>query len=206
MNYLSIFLISFVIALSGALAPGPLLTTVIAKSARHGFKAGPLIILGHAVLEVLMIILIALGLSNLINQPYVIKIISIFGAAILFLFGINMLKSIKNISLKLEAEKSKNSNLALLGITMSIASPYWSIWWLTIGLGLVLGAGKLGFTGIGVFFAGHIIADLIWYSIVSLTISKSKRFISDKTYKIIIFICGLILIGFGIYFSITIFR
>jgi len=207
MNYLSIFIVSFVIALSGALAPGPLLTTVIAKSIRHGSKAGPTIIIGHAILEIIMVIIIVFGLSNFINKPYIIKIISIAGITILFIFGINMLKSIKNISLKTEQkEEEKENNLILLGITMSIANPYWSIWWLTIGLGLVLGASRLGALAIGLFFIGHILADLIWYSIVSLTISKGKRFITDRIYKIIVSICGITLISFGLYFSTIIFH
>ena len=207
MNYLSIFIVSFVIALSGALAPGPLLTTVIAKSIRHGSKVGPTIIIGHAILEIIMVIIIVFGLSNFINKPYIIKIISVAGITILFIFGINMLKSIKNISLKTEQkEEEKENNLILLGITMSIANPYWSIWWLTIGLGLVLGASKLGALAIGLFFIGHILADLIWYSIVSLTISKGKRFITDRAYKIIVSICGITLIGFGLYFSTIIFH
>ena len=207
MNYLSIFIVSFVIALSGALAPGPLLTTVIAKSIHHGSKVGPTIIIGHAILEIIMVIIIVFGLSNFINKPYIIKIISIAGITILFIFGINMLKSIKNISLKTEQkEEEKENNLILLGITMSIANPYWSIWWLTIGLGLVLGASRLGALAIGLFFVGHILADLIWYSIVSLTISKGKRLITDRIYKIIVSICGITLIGFGLYFSTIIFH
>ena len=207
MNYLSIFIVSFVIALSGALAPGPLLTTVIAKSIRHGSKVGPTIIIGHAILEIIMVIIIVFGLSNFINKPYIIKIISISGITILFIFGINMLKSIKNISLKTEQkEEEGEDNLILLGITMSIANPYWSIWWLSIGLGLVLGASRLGALAIGLFFIGHILADLIWYSIVSLTISKGKRFITDRIYKIIVSICGITLISFGLYFSTIIFH
>ncbi len=206
MDYLSIFLVSFTIALSGALAPGPLLTAVVTKSIRHGSKAGPAIILGHAILEIIMVVAIVFGLSKFINRPQVIKSISIAGVIILLAFGINMLKSIKNISLKLEPDNSKNSNLPLLGVTMSIINPCWSIWWLTIGLGLVLGASKLGLIGICIFLMGHILADLSWYSIVSLTISKGKKFISNRTYKIIVFICGLTLIAFGIYFSTILFH
>ncbi len=205
MDYISIFLVSFVIALSGALAPGPLLTTVIAKSVRHGFKTGPAIILGHAILEIIMVVIIIVGLSNIINKPYIIKVISIAGAMILLLFGTNMLRSIKTISLKTERSRKDNRNLTLLGITMSIANPYWSIWWLTIGISLVLSASKLGALAIGVFFIGHILADLIWYSIVSLAISRGRKFITDKVYKIVVTICGITLIGFGIYFSTTIF-
>ena len=39
-----IFATSFVIALSGALMPGPVLTVTISESTKRGFWAGPLII------------------------------------------------------------------------------------------------------------------------------------------------------------------
>jgi threonine/homoserine/homoserine lactone efflux protein len=42
---------SFALALSGVLLPGPLLTVTISESARRGFKAGPLLITGHGLLE-----------------------------------------------------------------------------------------------------------------------------------------------------------
>ena len=66
MNYFSIFIVSFTIALSGALAPGPLLTAVIYESTRKGFKAGPLVILGHALLEVIILALIISGLAGVL--------------------------------------------------------------------------------------------------------------------------------------------
>ncbi|MBW1797032.1 MAG: lysine transporter LysE, partial [Deltaproteobacteria bacterium] len=46
---------SFTLALSGVLMPGPLLTVTVAESARIGFRAGPLLITGHAVLELLLV-------------------------------------------------------------------------------------------------------------------------------------------------------
>ena len=55
MEYFFIFMTSFVIALSGALAPGPLLAACISESTKHGFKSGPLMILGHAILEIIMV-------------------------------------------------------------------------------------------------------------------------------------------------------
>jgi threonine/homoserine/homoserine lactone efflux protein len=206
MNYLSIFVISFIIAFSGALMPGPLLTAVIAESAKSGAKSGPFISLGHAILEALMVGFIIFGFAHFIHNPGVITAISIVGSLILLYFGISMLLSVPGLSTDSKNNYKKSSGLILLGITASITNPYWTLWWLTIGLGLVLGAQKGGWLAIGLFFLGHILADFGWYSLVSLAISKGSKFISLKIYKAIIIACGLSLIGFSIYFLIRSFK
>lgn len=200
MNLFSIFIISFTIALSGALMPGPLLTSIIAHSPRHGFKTGPLFILGHAILELFMIALIVLGLSQFIENDFILRWIAIAGAGILIFFGIRMIRSLKGLKLDLEGKQMKSSNLVFMGITMSIVNPFWTIWWLTIGLGFVLAAQKAGLLAIAVFFSGHILADFGWYSAVSFMISAGRRFISDGVYRGLIAVCAVVLIGFGIYF------
>ncbi|MDD5614469.1 MAG: LysE family transporter [Candidatus Omnitrophica bacterium] len=204
MNYLSIFTVSFIIALSGALAPGPLLATVIAKSVKHGFKAGPLVILGHAMLEIMLVLILVTGFSRLLTQPLLTKTVSLLGSSILLLFGIKMAVSAKNANLNIATQDQKCSGLTVLGITMSIANPYWAVWWLTIGLGLILSAQKYGLFAVAVFFLGHILADLTWYSAVSFAVSKGRRFLSEKTYKSIMLFCGIALIAFGIYFAFSI--
>ncbi len=56
--------ISFMLALSGVLMPGPLLTIAIGESLRRGFVTGPLLILGHGLLELALILTIVDGLRN----------------------------------------------------------------------------------------------------------------------------------------------
>ena len=114
-----------------------------------------------------------------------------------------MLSSIPKLNLETQAKPIRSSGLVLLGITMSITNPYWSIWWLSIGLGLTLAAQKSGLTAVIIFFLGHILADFSWYSVVALVISKGRKFISLKVYRGIIFVCGLALIGFSIYFALS---
>ena len=198
MNLISIFIISFLIALSGALAPGPLLAVVIAETPRRGFKTGPLVIVGHGILETIMVVLLLLGLSKFLNTPFLIKITGTLGSVILFYFGVKLLITTPEIELSSPAKSSRN--LPLLGITMSLANPYWTIWWLTIGLGLLLTAQKMGLIAILFFFLGHIFADFGWYSLVSLVISIGRKFITIRIYKIILITCGMGLIFFSIYF------
>jgi threonine/homoserine/homoserine lactone efflux protein len=207
MDYFSVFLTSFTIALSGALMPGPLLTAVIAETAKHGFKSGPLMIAGHALLEALTLGLIVFGLAGLVsNNTVAMRFIAAIGSLVLFYFGLTMIASLPKLSLKSKSASLKATNLVLMGITISLSTPYFAFWWLTIGLGLVLAAQKQGMLAVFIFFLGHIAADLGWYSLVSWGISKGRKLISDRTYRLIILACAVVLIGFSLYFGSSAFK
>ena len=65
---LTIFGSSFVIALSGALMPGPVLTVTVSESARRGAKAGPLMIFGHGILELALVLALLGGLAPFFSR------------------------------------------------------------------------------------------------------------------------------------------
>jgi len=202
MLYASIFLVSFTIALSGALMPGPLLTAVIAESIKHGRKSGPLITLGHGLLEILMVIIILFPLNQFVHNPIILKSIALVGALLLLYSGTKMLLSLKELELEFKAETTASSGLVLTGVTMSLSNPYWTIWWLTIGLGLVLSARQVSWLAIGVFFLGHILADLIWYTAISYMVSRGRNYLSRNLYRGVIAVCALLLIVFAVYFGV----
>lgn len=201
MELISIFLVSFTIALSGALMPGPLLTAVISESIRRGKYAGPLISLGHAILEIFMVILILFSLNRFVHNPVILKSIALLGVLILFITGIQMLFSLRKLEVEFKEVTGKVTGLVFTGITMSLANPYWTIWWMTIGLGLVLSAQKAGMIAIGVFFIGHILADFAWYTAVSLMVSRGRSYLSGDLYRTMIGACAVILIVFAGYFG-----
>jgi len=66
-----IFATSFAVGFSGAITPGPLLVYSIREAIKRGFAAGPLVVLGHALLEG--------GLAT--------SIIGVLGGALGFLHG-----------------------------------------------------------------------------------------------------------------------
>ncbi len=200
MDYINLFLVSFTIALSGAMAPGPLLTTVIYESTKHGVKTGPLVILGHGIIELAMLVILVCGMGRFINNPYILAVISLLGTVILIISGLQIIFSADRIIANESPNKKSSRHLPIAGITMSVSNPYWTVWWLTVGLGLLIRANRTGIIGILVFFSGHILADLGYYSFVSFAISKGRKFFSPRVYKNIVIICGISLIIFGIYF------
>ena len=129
---------SFTLALSGALMPGPLLTVTVAEASRRGAWAGPLVITGHAILELLLVVAVIKGLGPSLKAPPVIGTISLLGGMILLVMGVDMVRKASTLSLRQETDpgcQRRFGHPVILGFVGSLANPYWTIWWVTIGLG-----------------------------------------------------------------------
>jgi len=198
------FFQSLLIAYSGAVMPGPLLTYNIDQSMRVGIRSGFLLIAGHAVLELTTIALLFLGLGTFLSTNTAQIIVGLAGGTLFIIFGTVMVKDVIQGKAKLEIqgnEQKKSGGLVLNGIVISAMNPYFIIWWTVVGLGLMMTAYKAyGISGVAVFFTGHILADFSWYLLISFLASRSRKLMNEKAYKIIVAILALVLIGFGISF------
>jgi threonine/homoserine/homoserine lactone efflux protein len=180
--------------------PGPLLTATISESSQRGFLAGPLLIAGHGILELLLLVALVFGIAPFLQRDDVFAVVAIVGGVILFWMAAGMFRSIPSLSLKLNPGKVKRGSLLINGILFSIANPYWIIWWATIGFGYVLYSWRFGLAGIAFFFAGHILADLAWYSLVAAAVGKGRHLFTDRLYRGIIGTCAVVLVLFSFYF------
>jgi threonine/homoserine/homoserine lactone efflux protein len=201
---LAIFGTSFVVALTGALMPGPLLAVTIGEVTRRGFWAGPLLILGHGILELATVLALILGLGRLVEDNQSAgNVISIIGGLILVAMGaatvINSRRQ-KGMSLSAQGSKGRNGMLILSGMVISLSNPFWFIWWAGIGLSYLVWSLKLGAAGVAAFFSGHFLADFGWYTLISFVIVSGKKVIKDSVYQWLLFACGIVLVGIGIYF------
>ena len=199
-NLLTIFASSFVIALSGALMPGPLLTATISESSQRGFVAGPLMIAGHAILELTLVIALLAGLAPFFQQPVVFVVSALAGSAILLGMAFGMFRGLGELRLSWEGQQKKQNHPVFAGILMSVSNPYWIIWWATIGVGYILYSRQFGVWGVVFFFAGHILADLAWYSLVAAAVAGGKHFLTDRLYRGLIALCAVFLVVFAGYF------
>ncbi|MGC9517288.1 MAG: LysE family transporter [Methanomicrobiales archaeon] len=195
---------SFLVGLSGAIVPGPMLTVTISDSLKKGYKAGPLVVSGHIIAEIMLIILIISGMRWLIESSTAALIIGTVGGTVLILMGYNLLDTQKD-DYKTGGELKDGQNSVTHGIITSISNPYFYLWWATIGFAFMFKglqiAGIIGFLG---FFLGHWSADLSWYSMISVFTSKGSRIMNKNTYMLIMKICGIFLIILGLYFIISV--
>jgi len=197
----AIFLVSFVLALSGAVMPGPLLTATISESARRGALTGPLLILGHALLELALLMGLLLGLEPLLNRDGVFSAIALAGACILIWMAVGMYRSLPTLAINSGMSQTNPGPLFSKGILLSLSNPYWTVWWATIGLGYLMSCRSLGAAGIAAFFLGHISGDFAWYALISSLVARGRHFLTDRIYRGLIGACALFLACFACFFA-----
>ncbi|MBV1769167.1 MAG: LysE family transporter [Eubacteriales bacterium] len=207
-----LFITAFVVGLTGAMAPGPLLTLTVAEVAKRGFWAAPLLMVGHAVLEGALIIALTLGLATYLIMNEVMGAIALLGGIFLLWMGYTIARdALKNrISLSSTQEAATTDRttrvpmgaprLMGLGILTSVSNPYWSLWWATIGLGYITLSLEQGSVGLAAFFTGHILADFFWYGLIAAAIVGGRRFFTPAIYRGVLTVCGVFLVGLGGYF------
>ena len=194
-------LVGFAVGLSGALMPGPMLFATIDSSLKKGWIAGPEVVFGHVLLELVIAVLIVLGLTSFIGSE-AISVISVVGGIVLIIFGAITIKGASNASGALHSNGAIVSSPIVAGILTSASNPYFWIWWLAAGSALVLRGLEISLLAAGFFVIGHWMADLGWYSLVSASFSRGKSLMSSKTYERILVSCGVFLIVFGAWFAI----
>jgi len=135
-----IFLSSFMIGFSGAMMPGPMLGVTIDGSLKRGYLAGPLVVLGHGILELFLVIVMAFGLRDLFENPKIAGLIGLVGGGFLAWMGYGMVRSAiqKNITLSGSNRKGFSmKSLVWAGIIVSLTNPYFIMWWASTGMELI---------------------------------------------------------------------
>jgi threonine/homoserine/homoserine lactone efflux protein len=184
--------------------PGPMLGVTIDGSLKKGWTAGPLTVLGHGILEIILIIIMTFGLKDFFSNPTVAGFIGLFGGAFLAWMGYGMIKSGINKSVSLGNQRTGNNagmrNLVLAGGLVSATNPYFILWWASTGMESIRQSYTLGLIGVLFFFIGHILSDFVWYSAISIAFSRGKKLISDTVYRWIVLLLGIFIVAFSIYF------
>jgi threonine/homoserine/homoserine lactone efflux protein len=217
-----VLFLSFVVALSGAVMPGPLFTYTVAKtvqSRRRGFLVGLWVTLGHAALEALLIVGLLAGVSELLGNLVVLRVVGGLGCLLLLYMGVGLLRdAIRRRVPELAGQSSADSAVrgtglqrlpaALGGVVVSMSNPYWWIWWATVGSAFMVQY-RIGWRTwplLVAFFAGHEAGDLAWYLAVSSLLYWGKRRLSARLYLGILAACGVFIIAFAVYLAVSLAR
>lgn len=196
---LPILLSVVVISFSGVMMPGPMFAVTLAKSYQSPW-AGAKISLGHAVIEVPLILLIYFGFARFFQNNLVQFGLSVLGGGMIFWLGIAMLRARAGV---VQRGKDLPYNAFVAGILLSGLNPFFLLWWVTIGSMLIMKFLVLGTIGLALFIIVHWLCDLVWLSFVSTLVYRTKSLWGRKFQEGLFIACSLLLMGFGGWFLIS---
>ncbi len=184
------------ISSSGALAPGPLTAATAASGLKHGWKGGFWISLGHAAVELPLVLLIALGIATVLTREDVSMALSFIGGAMLLFFAYLTAKSAFN------TESFANNQTAspfVTGTALTALNPFFIAWWAGVGAALIREALSIwGFAGIAVLYASHVWLDFAWLIFLAHVTSLSS--FSMRIYRALLLILAILVAVFGVDF------
>lgn len=200
---------AFAISLTGALSPGPLTTMAITEGARRGRWAGWWLSAGHGLAEGGLVVAVGLGLGSFLKRPEVAAIIGAGGGLFLLWAGWGLVNGVWRGQISLKAASTADApmvtrlGLVPAGIVVSLSNPYWSLWWASVGAGMILTALEWGVLGLVTFFIVHWLTDLLWLNLMSFLTASGRGLMNERIYRGVLLACGLFLMAFSLYFIIS---
>ena len=196
---LPILLSVVVISLSGVMMPGPMFAVTLAKSFKSPF-AGARIALGHAVVEVPVILLISFGFAQIFEDNLVQIILSLAGGAMIVWLGVAMFRARARV---VREGKDLSYSAFTAGIITSGLNPFFLLWWATVGSLLVVRFLEFGLGGLAIFTISHWLVDLVWLSFVSVLVYRTHRLWGKRFQEGVFITNSLLLVGFGVWFMVS---
>jgi threonine/homoserine/homoserine lactone efflux protein len=204
LQLLGLLVASFLAALAGAVSPGPVFAVTVAESVKRGYRAGPLIVSGHFILEAIIVSVLFLGMGSLLASEPAGIAIGYGGGGALISMGIYLAWSSRNI--RLQAERSGSHRFSsygsiVSGFLTSCSNPYVPLWWIAIGVPIMYKSLEIaGVLGFALFLIGHGAADMGWFSSIAYCVDRGRRFMSDRFLRYLVVGSALFMVGLGIYF------
>jgi threonine/homoserine/homoserine lactone efflux protein len=185
------------ISASGVMMPGPVTAVVISKGTKSMWS-GLMVAVGHAIIEVPLMAIIYFGISGFLTNDAVQIGLGLAGGLLLIWLSVGVFKA-KPVAVDVKYEGA-HKNAIMAGLATTTASPYFFLWWATVGVTIVMGAKAFGGGWVVVTGGIHWLFDAAWLLFISTFVFFLRRFLTPSVQRGISVVCGLTLVGFGVYF------
>ncbi|MBN1369409.1 MAG: LysE family transporter [Dehalococcoidaceae bacterium] len=190
------------ISFSGVMMPGPMFAVTLAKSYKTPF-AGTWISLGHAVVEVPVILLIYFGFARFFENAAVQVVLSLAGGAMIIFMAVGMFRARQEV---VAHGRDVPYNAFVAGMVMSALNPFFLLWWATVGSMLIMKVTPFGVSALVLFIIVHWLCDLVWLSLISGLVYKTHSWWGGRWQLWVFILNSLFLAGFGGWFIVSGFK
>jgi threonine/homoserine/homoserine lactone efflux protein len=196
MSFPAFLLVAAVTSLSGVMAPGPVTAVTIGKGSRSP-HAGAWIAVGHGIVEIPLMVLLALGIGPFLADPRLRAVLGFLGGLFLIYTAVGLLRGIRRDSVA--APPYAGSPLAA-GVMLTLGNPYFFFWWATVGAALILKSWAFGVLGFLALCLAHWLCDFVWGYFLSAVSFAGGYFFGKGFQRAVFGVCGAALLAFGGWF------
>jgi threonine/homoserine/homoserine lactone efflux protein len=188
MEFLSLGL---VLGLAAGLAPGPLLTLVLAEALRHGSAAGMRVAIAPLITDLPLVLASWLLLRQWADSQVVLGALSLLGSLLVFGFGVQTLKAPRQLPDPRVMPAATHS--LRKGLAANLLSPHPYLFWLGVGGPILTRATEHSLAAPWAFllsFYGLLCGTKI---LLALVVGKSRGHLSARAYGFTLRLLGLAL-------------
>ncbi len=182
------------------LAVGPMCLLVFRTSASDGFFSGLMLVLAIALVDIIYMALSGLGVAALINNAKAKLAMKLIGAAVLVLFGVNLVLGEFDIHLlptiSLFSDPN-NQNIFIQGLLLTASNPLTIIFWSSVFSAQVI-ENSLSRSQLVLFGVGCVLSTLGFMTAVDILGLVFNTFLPALVIRILNVIVGFVLGYFGI--------
>ncbi|MDN7243078.1 LysE family transporter [Planococcus sp. N028] len=194
-----------VLGFSLAIPVGAVTIEMIKKGMKSGFLRSWFVGLGAMSADVVLMLLIYFGISNLLTSLVAQLVIWVFGFTVLIYLGVSSIRdAFQEIDIKLVGQKKLESLLEsyLTGFAIAISNPMSIVFWIGV-YGAVLAESLQTFSKekILLYSGGIFIGIAMWDIFVASSAHFGKGFVGERFMKWFYVAAGLALILFGVSFG-----
>lgn len=182
------------------LAIGPMCLLVFNTAAKQGLIMALSLVSAIALVDALFILLSGIGVSAVLNKPKIKRIVKIFGACVLILFGINISLSVFDISILPKINLFRNvttESIFWQGILLTASNPLTIIFWSGVFSTQII-ENNYNKEEMAWFGVGCVLATVLFLSFVGVIGVFIRSFINNQIMNILNFSVGIFIAYFGI--------
>lgn len=184
---------------------GPTNIEVIKRGLIQGWKPASLFCIGVLVALIIYFLIVIIGMSILLKSQIFNKALLMIGVIILFYLAFNSIKDFILMK-ELDLYKTNHKNKDFIeGIILTISNPAVLLLWSGI-LGADIAFTSTNLTDRILLSFGILVGVTVFFIFLIALIHHGKKIITQKFYRYISLIAGIILFYFGLKFAIQLFK
>jgi len=188
--------VGVLLGLSAGISPGPLLTLVLTQTIKHNAKEGIKVAISPLITDFPIIIFALLIFNQIAEFDLMLGIISFAGGLYIAYLGIESLR-INELNIDTQAVKSGSIKK---GVITNFLNPSPYLFWGTVGTPIIFKALNINILTAVLFLLSFYVLLIGSKVLIAYIVAKTKIFINQKIYVLIMRILGIALLLFSLMF------